>query len=160
MRYFTKELWARINDANNASRIRAEQEWNANCILYQQQFANVRPYLTHEFVNSFLTRKGLHDYTILGMTVIKEGSKYLCEIQLTNGSERVFVTMLGLRALQINVASFQSCMLGNLTWGYCEFDITSKGGIQLSVLCDMQNEMQFEFQKIILGQVDGLREPF
>ena len=71
MRYFTKELWSKINDNDESIRIQAEKEWNTNSLIYQQQFMDVRKYLSRGFVKSYLSRNGLHDYTVLGMLITK-----------------------------------------------------------------------------------------
>ena len=66
MRYFTKELWSRINDHDKNIRKNAEKEWNANSSAYQQQFAELRKHLPRGFIKGYLSRNGLHDYIILG----------------------------------------------------------------------------------------------
>ena len=101
------------------------------------------------FVKEYLSRNGMHDYCILGMNTVKKGRKYSCELQLTDGIETVLITMIGLKALRVDVDFSQYCMLGRLEWGYSEFDITPENTILLSILCDIQNEMQFEFESIM-----------
>jgi len=149
MQYFRKELWLKINDSNKDIRINAEKEWEQNNQLYRQKFEDVKKHLPQRFVKEYLSRNGMHDYCILGMNTVKKGRKYSCELQLTDGIETVLITMIGLKALRVDVDFSQYCMLGRLEWGYSEFDITSENNILLSVLCDMQNEMQFEFESIM-----------
>lgn len=148
MRYFTKELWLRINDHDETVRMQAEKEWKANSLSYQLQFEKTREHLSCGFIKDYLFRNGLHDYIILGIVVTKRGREYSCELQLTNGAETVLVAMYGLKALKIDVDSFQCCMQGKLVWGYSEFEITPENNIQLAVLCDMQNEMKFQFKSM------------
>lgn len=99
-------------------------------------------------MKEYLKRGGLHDYTFLGIDVTKRGRLYACQLQLTDGTENILIIMSGLKKIQVDVASFQSCILGALRWGYSEFDITPAGNIKLSILCDIQNEMQFEFEQM------------
>ena len=150
MRYFTKELWSRINDSNENIRSQAEKEWNANSLTYQQQFTKVKKHLPCGFVKSFLSRNGLHDYTILSALIAKRKQTSCCDLQLSNGEETVIVTMVGIKALFVNMNSFHSCVQGKLLWGYSEFEITPDNNIKLSILCDIQNEMQFVFKQIKL----------
>ena len=150
MRYFTKELWTRINSCDEDIRINAENEWKLNNLAYQNQFEGARKYLSHRFVKNYLSRNGLHDYVILGLVITKRAQAYSCELQLSNGEETILVTMAGIKALQINIDSFHHCVQGKLAWGYSEFEITSDNNVKLSVLCDEKNELQFEFEKIKL----------
>lgn len=150
MRYFTKELWTKINSQDNAIRQQAEIEWECNCRVYAQQFEATKHRFSSRFLRDYMNRNGLHDYIILGLSAIKRGNVYSCELQLTNGKETVLLTMERLNVMQINVASFNDCMQGKLVWGYSEFEITSPKTLHLAVLCDIQNELIFEFEKISL----------
>ena len=150
MRYFTKELWLKINDHDEIIRSQAEQQWDANSLIYQQQFMEVRKYLSRGFVKSYLSRNGLHDYTILDMLITKRKQIYCCDLQLSNGDETVLIAMIGIKALLVDIESFRCCVQGKLAWGYSEFEITPANNTKLSVLCDVHNEMQFEFEKIKL----------
>lgn len=150
MRYFTKELWSKINDNDESIRTQAEKEWNTNSLTYQQQFMETRKYLSRGFAKSYLSRNGLHDYTVLGMLITKREQTYCCDLQLSNGEETVLIAMVGIKALLVDIDSFHCCVQGKLAWGYSEFEITPGNNVKLSVLCDEQNEMQFEFEKIRL----------
>ena len=150
MRYFTKELWSKINDNDENIRTQAEKEWNTNSLTYQQQFMETRKSLSRGFVKSYLSRNGLHDYTVLGMLITKREQTYCCDLQLSNGEETVLIAMVGIKALLVDIDSFRCCVQGKLAWGYSEFEITPGNNVKLSVLCDEQNEMQFEFEKIRL----------
>lgn len=148
MRYFTKELWSRINDYDENIRAQAEKEWNINSLAYEQQFMEARKHLSRRFIKSYLSRNGLHDYTILGMLITKRERTYCCELQLSNGEETVLITMVGIKALLVDIDSFHCCVQGKLAWGYSEFEITPGNNVRLAILCDEQNELQFEFEKI------------
>ena len=148
MRYFTKELWSKINDNDENIRTQAEIEWNANSFAYQQQFEEAKKHLSQRFVKSYLSRNGLHDYTILGIAFTQKKRTYSCELQLSNGEETVLITMVGIKAFLVDIDSFHCCVQGKLAWGYSEFEITPDNNVKLSVLCDEQNEMQFEFEII------------
>lgn len=150
MRYFTKELWSRINDYDENIRTQAEEEWNTNSLTYQQQFLEVRKHLPRSFVKSYLSRDGLHDYTILGMLITKREQTYCCDLQLSNGEETLLIAMVGIKAMLVDIDSFHCCVQGKLAWGYSEFEITPGNNVKLSVLCDLQNEIQFEFERIRL----------
>lgn len=148
MRYYTKELLEKINDCDCRIRAEAEKEWCENDLAYQRQFEEAKRNLTRGFVKNYMARHGLHDYTVLGIETKKRGREYTCELQMTDGSETILITMTGLQTLQISIDSFRDCILGELRWLYSEFEQTPEGGMRLSVLCDMQNELQFVFKTI------------
>ena len=150
MRYFTKELWSKLNNYDESIRTQAEKEWNINSLAYQHQFTEAKKHLSCRFINSYLSRNGLHDYTILDISITKRTQTYCCELQLSNGEETVLIAMVGIKALLVSIDSFHCCVQGKLAWGYSEFEITPDNNVKLSVLCDEQNEMQFEFEKIRL----------
>jgi hypothetical protein len=148
MRYFTKELLSRINDSNEYIRAQAEKDWSANSFAYQQQFEAAKKHLSRKFINSYLSRNGMHDYSILGIVITKRGQAFSCELQLSNGLEAVLIVMVGIKAVKIDINSFIGCVQGRLAWGFSEFEITADNNVNLAVLCDEENEMQFEFEKI------------
>lgn len=153
MRYFTKELWWQVNDCDQAVRLQAEKQWKLNCQIYQQEFETVKKQLSRRFLKEFHCRNELHDYVIEGISVIKNRKKYSCEMKLTDGTETVVLILKELKAFQMNVDSFQHCIMGELAWGYSEFSLTEDGGIALSVLCDFQNEFHFQFRSITLSRI-------
>ena len=149
MQYFKKELLSKINSDDRKQREDAEKEWEENCKLYSQKFNEIKKRLPRRFMKAFLSRNGLHDYTFLKICVEgKKKGRYSCKLQLTNSSEIVSIAMINLVSAQIDITTFSSCILGKLSWGYCEFDLTPAKNIQLSLICDIENEMRFEFQSI------------
>ena len=156
MRFFTRELLININDSNGDIRAQAENKWNKNDKDYQQQFLKVKKHLSKAFVKELLARKGMHDYSILGIDIDKGTQTYSCELRLSNGDETVVITMERITSLQMELSSLCCCIQGSLAWGYSEFEITPDKQIRLSVLCDEENEMQFEFKTIqIKRQEEG-----
>lgn len=150
MKYFTKELWAQINSSDEELRTKAEKEWSERSKKYGLRFEKIKKWLSCSFLKDYLRRNGLHDYTIIGIEISasKKIKEYSCKIKMTDGVEIVSITMSDLKSFQIDISSFQCCMLGKLTWGYSEFDFTHEKHITLAVLCDLQNEMMFEFDSI------------
>lgn len=150
MRYFTKELWLGINDCDNNIRTKAEKEWEANDLTYQQQFIEAKKHLSQSFVKKFLARNGLHDYSINAIFFQKRRRGYSCVLHLSKGNEKLLLSMNGVKALHISIESFKCCIQGKLGWGYSEFELLADNNIKLAILCDVENEMQFEFESINL----------
>lgn len=149
MRFFTSELWSRINDADPKIRAQAEKEWAANDLEYQKMFAETSKHLPRRFIKNYLNRNGLHDYAILEMAFAKKGRTSFGMLRLSNAVETVWIEMAELRAVSISVEP-DRCMNGLLVWGYDEIEVTPQNTIKLAILCDVQNELQFEFKSIKL----------
>ena len=153
MRYFLKELWTKINDCDDIVRTQAEKEWQENSALYQYRFEQTKKKLPSCFVAEYVKRKGFHDYIIEEIALKKKRKTYLCILKLADGSETILITMTDVKILQMDVNFLQNCMQGKMTWGYSEIEIAPSNDINLAVLCDMQNELQFTFKSIKIQQL-------
>lgn len=151
MRYFTKELWSKINSLDENERKKAEKEWSRNAEQYQQKFEQIKKYIPKDFLNTFLKCGMFHDYTILKITIKKKKKRYRCKMILSDGKEDICLELTGIQAIKMDVISFDNCIQGNLSWGYCEIDWLRKDKIiSLAIICDIENEMYFECQSIKL----------
>lgn len=153
MRYYTRELWKNLNSTDEALRSLAELEWEKKDKEYSAHFDAIKKYLPIKFLKKYMECNEFHDYVVNGMKIFNVGSRYKCEIALSADSENLLVTMHDVHAINIDVSSFQSCVMGKIAWGYSEFDITSTGNISLSVLCDFCNEIGFEFKNMEIEQI-------
>lgn len=149
MRFFTGELWRKINDTDEAVRTQAQKEWRDNDLQYAQEFEAIKKQFPQGFIRGFLRRGGFHDFTILGIWTFAGRTSRTCELLLTDGRETVKLSMDGVKALRIDADLSQ----GNLEWGYSEFGITPEGTRTLSVLCAFTNELYFEFRSIKLTEM-------
>lgn len=154
MRFFTKELWYGINDKNETVRRHAEKEWDQNVVEYQIQFEEVKAQLSRRFVTAMERRDYFHDYTVLEIALVRnKKGRYACEILLTDNIESVQIKMKDISKAKVDISTFQNCIQGDLSWGYCEFGKVSSNVLSLSVLCDLDNEMEFEFKSITLSRI-------
>lgn len=154
MQYFTKELWRDMNDEREWIRGRAAKEWTANSRRYYAKFETIKKRLPEKFVAELLARDGFHDYDFLEINfvskknIISKKVTYSCELKLTDGKDIVRLELLSVTGVSIAADSFADGILGRLTWGYGEFDVDSDGNLQLSIVCDLANEMRFSFKKL------------
>lgn len=149
MKYFTKELWSQINDIDDDVRQQAQQVWSQNTQKYQQEFEKVRNFFPSKFLKLFFSCNELHDYIIqrILLTSNKKG-KQSCQLQMENGNEMFIIELCEIQCLNLNIASFESCINGQLRWGYCEFDAEDRDTLKMSVICDIENELNFVFKSI------------
>lgn len=107
-----------------------------------------------EIRSELLARDGFHDYDFLEINFVSKKNiilkkvTYSCELKLTDGKDIVRLELLSLTGVSIAVDSFADGILGRLMWGYGEFEVDSDGNLQLSIACDLANEMRFNFKKI------------
>ena len=148
MRYFTKNLWEQINSSEENIRLRAEKDWFNRNEQYRQEFNRTKRYLPRSFVKEFLRRKELHDYEITAMDMINSDGKYNCKLQLIGENEHINLILTDIKSIKIDIGSFKACVQGKLAWGYCEIERMLDKTIRLSVICDTQNELQFECKSI------------
>ena len=154
MQYFTKELWRDMNDEREWIRGRAAKEWTANSRRYYAKFETINKRLPEKFVAELLARDGFHDNDfreinfVSKKNIISKKVTYSCELKLTDGKDIVRLELLSVTGVSIAADSFANGILGRLTWGYGEFDVDSDGNLQLSIVCDLANEMRFSFKKL------------
>ena len=82
------------------------------------------------------------------LNIISKKVTYSCELKLTDGKDIVRLDLLSVTGVSIAADSFADGILGRLTWRYGEFDVDSDGNLQLSIVCDLANEMRFSFKKL------------
>lgn len=150
MRYFTRELWEKINHPQESERKQAEVEWLQSMKQYQKDFEKVKKHLPHQFTRQYLNRNEFHDYIITDIVITSKHGKYACRLQLTDRNDTLYLTMFDLKSFKINIETFQNCIQGELTWGFSEFEYTAAKCVRLSILCDIQNELQFDFKALKL----------
>ena len=82
MKFFTRELLAKVNDCDPKIRGDAERQWKENDLCYSRQFESVKKHLPRFFVKEFLRRSGLHDYEIANISFLQRGrfpgKRYRC----------------------------------------------------------------------------------
>ena len=143
MKFFTKDLWDRINNSDKNIRASAENEWNKNCEEYRQQYICVKDYFPDSFISNYSRYNGFHDFPIISFAMY--GENHAAVIQLSNGFFQCRLVFNEIEVLKLNFSSFESCVCGKPSWGYSELDRSPNGNLRISVLCDMENEILIEF---------------
>jgi hypothetical protein len=146
MHYFLKELWRDLNCPNAEKRKAAEREWSKNAARYSLDFDGVKPLLPSGFLSAYEKNSGFHDFTILSVSFLLP--ERTCRIRLSDGQTRGTLELCGVTRYRFDLQSFENCVCGKPAWGYAEFSAAPAGTLHLSVLCDMDNEMSFEFRSL------------
>ena len=153
MKYFTAKLWCELAHANKDIQREAERKWHENSKKYGYYFETIKSHLPKYILLALEKTYGFHDYIIDEITLKQNTQKgYVCYLSISNNYKRFQLEMTGITGIKIDIATFKHCILGKLLWGYHEFELIGPRTLRLSILCDIENEMFFEFKKIKLRE--------
>ena len=147
MKYFSSDLWERINSPEKSIRDAAENEWKKREDEYRKQYESVKAFFPSSFLAEFIKHNGFHDFTIVSIECLSE--KREVSIHLSHGDAQCRLELKEISRIQLDFACFENCICGKPAWGYSELDRTPDGRLKISVLCDVENEMSFEFASVV-----------
>ena len=64
MKYFTSDLWIKLNSSDEKERISAEKLWDENNKIYNDYFTQSEKLLPKRFIQLYIKHYGFHDYLI------------------------------------------------------------------------------------------------
>ena len=150
MKYFLKKLWQDIHHPDPIIRENANSQWVQNSQRYHEYFRTIQHRLPKRFRTAYQLHHGFHDYPIKGISFSAKKGVSTCILQLWDGARPLYLRLSGIRSVHVDIPTFENCLLSGLSWGYDEFEVTGDGALQLSLLCDMECELNFTFDKISL----------
>lgn len=125
MRYFTNELWSKINSQSQKEREEANIEWEENDKTYSAIFEIVKDRLSKKYLEIYFRNHGFHDFQIKNIVLSHQqyGVKnpISVEIYITNGSETYKIAYKSVTKFDINYESDIEAKRGFDDWGYDEF---------------------------------------
>lgn len=152
MKYFLKELWCNLHHSDPAVRQNASLQWDQNVQRYQEYFKTIQHQIPKRFRTAWLQHHGFHDYGIKSISFSEKKGVTTCILELLDSNRSVFLQLIGVQSVHVDIPSFGNCLIGGLSWGYGEFELLRDGMLKLSVLCDMECELNFTFNKISIAQ--------
>lgn len=148
MRYFTKELWLRMNSDNEDERKAAEVLWTENTKKYRNDLEIVKKLFPKLFEEIDWQNEDFHDLPFSEIAFFQRNGRKNCRVKLLATDRTIVFTMHEISRFDCSISDFQWSVIGQLHWGYSEVECVNDGNIKLSVLCDPANEIQFEFKKL------------
>lgn len=140
MKYFTNELWQKVNSNSNEERLEADLEWEKRRQVYCKKFNELTNRISKNTFN-FLRNHGFHDYRLKNIDIIhgKYGSKHPITIilVLTNDVETWQVKYTGVRKILINYENENTSFSkdrGFDDWGYAELLAVDESTLSHEVL--------------------------
>lgn len=143
MKYFTGELWKRINSGDRT----ADKQWDANCTEYQNyldSLTNRRD--IQELRNMLREYRGFHDYDVEYVTVNRKERTVIISLQYYEDT-RIVLRFDDVEKMNLDInelIDYPLCM----RWGYTELEAYNKEKIGLSVIFDWENEMKIVFRNM------------
>ena len=126
MKYFTSELWEKINSDSSEVREQAKARWGVNNKEYSQLFEKIKYRLSKKYLKTYLNEHGFHDYNLIRFEVIhdKSGYKEPVEIRMiiTDSINTWDIVYKCIKKLGIDYASNPVAMPGKKKKYYDGFD--------------------------------------
>lgn len=166
MKYFTNELWQKMNSLDKAERESANSEWNDNIEAYLEYVHKIEPKLACSTRNAICEiaegALSLHDFRLAGVTYSsmsptkragrpQQPYKRICRLQLTDGTTNVELVMSGISRMCMEMEYEKEHDFFDVRWGYCEFSYR-KPNVTLSVLFDSGHIWEFEFLSLKINK--------
>lgn len=152
MKYYTSKLWQEMNCGDKSLRIIAEKQWEVNSREYHFYFQEVSSHLSKKFLSYYYKYHGFHDSKIVLLTYLSKRNAE-AYIQLAAGKKILQITFKGVERFVTSIVDKSYCILNEMSWGYAEFELLDDGRWRLNILCDVYNEIELIFRKLIISDV-------
>ncbi|WP_315122428.1 hypothetical protein [uncultured Clostridium sp.] len=127
MRYFTDELWSKLNSDSQKEYEKASLEWDKNNKVYSEIFESVKNRFSKKFLKTYLSNQGFHDFQIKNIVLTHKEYEFKnpisLDIYVTDSINTFKITYKCIRKLNVNYAEVEGWgeRRGFDDWGYDEF---------------------------------------
>ena len=148
MKYFTSRIWSGLNaidpQARESAFERADWAWRQ----YYGYLESIRSKLSARRWRTILQCHGLHDCVIESISVSyrSRGKRTVADVRFVLKSRTVLFKDVTRFSFQIDNQTAFPC--GSYCWGYCEFELLDTGRMTISILGDVTNQIDLEFESI------------
>ncbi len=148
MKYFTSQVWSGMNvddtQAREAAFEQAQQAWGR----YYEYLDSIRPQLSARRWRTLLQCHNLHDCVIESIAVSHRpvGRRSVMDVWFLLENRTVLFKDVTAFSFQINNQTSFPC--GSYSWDYCEFELLDTGRMGISILGDVTNQIDLEFDGI------------
>lgn len=150
MKYYVGEYWAMMNSDDPNIREEGEIKWVETAKKYGPYFEFIKDKLPKKFLKEFNKNEWFHDFRFESINIVNTGKRTsTVEFVITHDQIAYRITLLGVTGFMFNVPNAMQCWsFGKLTWGYTEFELNDDGTWSISILCDIDCEVNVRFNKI------------
>ncbi|WFR55919.1 hypothetical protein QA584_20185 [Anaerocolumna sp. AGMB13025] len=154
MKYFTSDLWIKLNSYDENERKLAEIQWDANNRKYSEYFSEIERLLPQKFIKTYLKNYGFHDYKINSINIKAEKKKQKSTltiiVEIENYKKSFSIIYQDVNHCNVDMSDVTNCFWGEINWGYSEFELLDSGLIKQNISCDINSEIEIEFKKVII----------
>lgn len=128
MRYFTYELWSKVNSDSQKKRDEADFEWDKNDKAYSEIFESVKNRFSKKFLKIYLSNHGFHDFHIKNILITHKEYGFKnpisIDIYVTDSVNTFKITYKCIKKFSVNYKEDEddwAYRRGFDDWGYDEF---------------------------------------
>ena len=150
MKYYIGEYWAMMNSSNSDTREEGKIKWDETAKEYGPYFRLIRDKLPKKFMKEFDRNSWFHDFMFDSINIANTGNKTATvEFVIAHAPITYKIVFSGVTGFTLNVPNTLQCWsFGKLTWGYVEFELHDDKTWTISILCDIDCEVEIHFSKI------------
>lgn len=148
MKYYTSQIWSSLNVSDAQTREAAFERANQAWRQYYAYLDSIRPRLSARRWRTILQCHRLHDCVIESVTVSHRpsGKRIVADVRFDLESRTVLFKGVTRFSFQIDNQTAFPC--GSYCWDYCEFELLDTGRMRISILGDVTNQIDLEFENI------------
>lgn len=152
MKYFTSRIWSGLNaidpQARESAFERADRAWDQ----YYGYLESIRSKISARRWRTILQCHGLHGCAIESVSVSyrSRGKRTAADVRFVLVSRTVLFKDVTRFSFQIDNQTAFPC--GSYCWDYCEFELLDTGRMTISILGDVTNQIDLEFESIECGK--------
>ena len=152
MKYFTSRIWSGLNaidpQARESAFERADRAWDQ----YYGYLESIRSKISARRWRTILQCHGLHDCAIelVSVSYRSRGKRTAADVRFVLESRTVLFKDVTRFSFQIDNQTAFPC--GSYCWDYCELELFDTGRMTISILGDVTNQIDLEFESIECGK--------
>ena len=149
MQYFTSDMWGNLNNMDSEAQIAALDRWNKAWEQYREYMESIRPYLSaRKWKTIMQCHNRLHDCIIESIEINHRqyGRRSVVDIKFDLCEKNLVFTNVTRFLFTINNQT--AFLRGSYSWGYCEFELMEEKRMRVTILCDVSNQINIEFENL------------
>ena len=152
MKYFSSQIWSGLNAIDPQARESAFERADRARDQYYAYLDSIRPKLSARKWRTILQCHGLHDCVIESISVSygSRGRRTVADVRFVMENRTVLFKDVTRFSFQIDNQTAFPC--GSYCWDYCEFELLDTGRMTISILGDVTNQIDLEFESIECGK--------
>ena len=152
MKYFSSQIWSGLNAIDPQARESAFERADRARDQYYAYLDSIRPKLSARKWRTILQCHGLNDCVIESISVSyrSRGRRTVADVRFVMENRTVLFKDVTRFSFQIDNQTAFPC--GSYCWDYCEFELLDTGRMTISILGDVTNQIDLEFESIECGK--------